>query len=155
MRIHTNKVDEVHRAIWRATRKMVNVRVDIDEHGSRSRAGAVEMKLTGNSPRHPNSGRWGADTYEYAATWDEWGMVLAAVYAADPDAICGSVKHPVYAGADDFHRQTGERFAGIQKGEAPNSLPADTHALHRWEPVRAGAQQCRKCTATRYAPLRG
>ena len=153
MRIHTDKTTEVRAAIWQATGALPGVYAEMSEHGSRSRAGALELRLTGNSPRRPNSGRWGADSYENAATWDEWGVVLGAVYAADPDAICGSAKRPVYAGADDYHWQTGERFAHV--GPDNYTLPEDTHTLHRWDYVAQGTVECTKCTATRYAPLRG
>ena len=157
MRIHTNKVDEVRRMIRAATYKMSGVYAELTEYGSRSRKGAVELKLTGNSGRRPNSGRWGADSWEYAATWDEWGVVLAAVFEADPLAICGSAKRPVYAGIDDYHWQTGERFAhvGDALGKIVPLLPEDTHANHLWDYVATGTRECRKCSATSYAPLRG
>src|SRR5690606_42006219 len=91
MRIHTDKTNEVRAAIWRATGALPGVYAEVSEHGSRSRAGALELRLTGNSGRYRNTGRWGAD-WEKSATWDEWGVVLAAVFAADPHAICGTAK---------------------------------------------------------------
>lgn len=158
MRIHTDKVNEVRYAIWQATGALPGVYAVLDWHGSRSRKGALELKMTGNAGRYRNSGKWGSDGEE-AATWDEWGIVLAAVFAADPDAICGSAKRPVYAGADDFHWQTGERFAHVGVALKTENLgpllPEDTHALHRWNYETFGTIKCGKCTAVRYAPIRG
>lgn len=148
MRIHTDKTSAVWGAIYEAVRGLPGVYSDVSEYGSRSRKGALELRLRGNSGRHPNSGRWGADSGEYAATWDEWGIVLAAVFDADPEAICGTAKRPVYAGADDYHWQTGERFAA-------GTMPEDTHVNHLWNWRATGEQECRKCTAVRFAPLRG
>lgn len=153
MRIHTDKAAEVRYAINAATRELPGVyHGPMSEHGSRSRKGALELSLTGNSGRYRNTGKWGADG-EKSATWDEWGVVLAAVYAADPEAICGTAKRPVYAGADDFHWQTGERFAHVGPGNY--TLPEDTHEVHMWDYVAQGTRECRKCSATSYAPLRG
>lgn len=152
MRIHTDKTSEVRAAIWQATGALPGVYAEVSEHGSRSRTGALELRLTGNSGRYRNTGRWGADG-EKSATWDEWGVVLAAVYAADPLAICGSAKRPVYVGIGDFHWQTGERFAHV--GPDNYTLPEDTHATHRWDYVATGTNECTKCTAVWYAPIRG
>jgi hypothetical protein len=65
----------------------------------------------------------------YALMWDEWGIVLAELYRRDPDLVCGSVKHPTYANAEDYHWQTGDRFQ-----PQPDGAPADiTLHTHRWE----------------------
>jgi hypothetical protein len=45
------------------------------EHGTRSR----------------NSGQYGAGT-DKAASWDEWGLWMNALYAIDPDALIGPYK---------------------------------------------------------------
>ena len=148
MRIHTDRLAEVRQAINAATRALPGVyHGEMPEHGSRSRKGALELRLTGQGPR------WTADNRDLAASYDEWGVVLGAVFAVDPDAICGSAKRPVYAGANDYHWQTGERFAHV--GPDNYTLPEDTHASHRWDYVAQGTVECRKCTAARYAPLRG
>ena len=67
MRIHTDKVDEVRRAIRAATSKVGGLYAEVSERGSRTREGAIELKLAGNSPYLRNTGR----SYEYAPTWDE------------------------------------------------------------------------------------
>jgi hypothetical protein len=149
MRIHGNKITDgaLRRAAMSAG--MANVTVRFTPHGSRSRALAYEVQLRGTSPRRANSGRYGADTRsasyaagEHAATWDEWGMFLAALFDADP-----SVTVPrVYDSAEHFHWATGDRF---------RTLTADRQHRpgHRWEHTGESAtgaysvSRCRKCNA--------
>lgn len=82
------------------------------EHGSRSHATAIEVQLTsydkepGDGRRRGNDGSYGAMADDYAATYDEWGWLIAAVYAQDADAVWGSVKNPYYANRFDFDRKT-------------------------------------------------
>ena len=101
------------------------------EHGSRKRERAFEVKLSGNSTRRRND-----NSGEFAATWDEWGLVLAAIFAADPEATCD-----YYADARDFHYKTNWRFAGGSFDACPN---------HRWEFHGIPREQdCTKCGAHR------
>jgi hypothetical protein len=94
---------------------------------SRTHPNAYEIRLEGSGGRN-NTGRYGAGDYN-GATWDEWGAVFGRLFALDPAARCGgSAARPVYACADDYHWQTGDRFRSGQ-------LPADTHPRHRWGPV--------------------
>jgi hypothetical protein len=67
--------------------------------GSRSRARGFVVRLSGS---HKVSTRGLPDK---AATYDEWGNFLAAIFALDPRAICGG-----YDGRDDFIVQTDGRF---------------------------------------------
>lgn len=78
--------------------------------GARKRAKRFDgVKLrAANGIYHPNTGTHGADGFEYAASWTEWGWWLARVFEVDPDAICAGAW--TYDGADDFHKQTGQRF---------------------------------------------
>lgn len=60
--------------------------------------------------RAGNSGSYGAMRPEhdgYAATYDEWGWFLAALYKLDATMIVGTPKSPVYNGGNDFHHRTG------------------------------------------------
>lgn len=84
--------------------------------GSRSRRWGFVFSLTGNSKHRRNFGGDG-----YAATWDEWGIVLAHLFLRDPNAHCG--KHS-YLSAEHFHWTTGNRFATL--------TPAQQHSRHRW-----------------------
>lgn len=121
MKIHTNLTPEEFRSLNAGLTTNFH---GLSEHGSRSRARAFEVRLGGNGGRN-NTGLYGAGDY-CGATWDEWGAFFAALYELDPEALCGgSVRRPIYADADDFHFQTGDRFR--------NGLPADTHPKHRWE----------------------
>ena len=83
-------------------------------HGSRSRARAFEIKLRadtgadrfGQTRRARNTGRYGADSYDVAATYDEWGILIAELLRVDEDAVFGP-----YKGRDDFDTQTNYEFA--------------------------------------------
>lgn len=146
MRIHTDKVSDVRTAIYGATATLPGVYADVTEHGSRSRAGALELRVTAE----PRPGRRLASTMgpnspgnrgEYAATWDEWGAVFAAIFTADPNATCYA-----YDGADHFHWATGNRYDG---------RPINRHDQHRWElagEVVTGAYAVHACKGRRGEP---
>lgn len=134
MRIHTDKQASVIGAIFAATAKMPGVHASVVPYGSRTRKRAVELRLEGNGG-HRN-------TYEQAATWDEWGVVLAHIFEVDPDALAGSAKRPTYADARHFHLVTGDRFGDLE-------LPEDTHKRHNWKPYpNPYGFKCTKCSAT-------
>lgn len=141
MRIHSDILTrgDILRATW--TRGMTGVDAQTSGHGSRIRRQATEVKLTGTSNRRPNPGAGGReDDGSRAATWDEWGMVLAELFAIDPHALAGSASYAVYNGAADFHRKTGDRFRTLQA--------ADQHRSHRWDfDASVGGHAC-KCGAT-------
>lgn len=57
---------------------------------TRKRASGWELSLEGYGTRHTrrrNSGMEGANGYGYAATWDDQGVWMAALYDRDPDAL--------------------------------------------------------------------
>lgn len=145
MKIHTNNPNAVRRAIQMAAADLPGVYVETTLAGSRSHSGAVNLKMEGTSNRKVNAGtarNVDRSDLPNAATWDEWGVVLAAVFDADRYALAGSVKHPIYRNAEHYHYATGWRF---EKG-----LPADAHQDHRWaqHPAEAsGWQKCTKCSA--------
>ena len=98
-------------------------------HRSMSHRYAVEVILSGDSPHRINSSEFG---HEQAATWDQWGIFLAVLYAADP-----TVKSWAYNGAEEFHRVTCNRF---NLAEYSDSVDSTTHedyrrTSHRWTPV--------------------
>lgn len=99
MRIHTT-ADRLDVAT--AARKAGIYLEKFNTHGSRSHRHAFEVIASGESPHRINSGKFG---HEYAASWDQWGIFLAAIYAVDPTA-----KSWAYTDADDFHAKTGHRF---------------------------------------------
>ncbi len=67
----------------------------------------------GKGTSHPyrrNTGQWGAEdgfypAIQWAASYDEWGEWLAALFEVDPGMIAGQ-----YKGRDDFHRQTEGKY---------------------------------------------
>jgi hypothetical protein len=144
MRIHTNRPDEVRQAIRTAASILPGVSAELSSHGSRSHAGALEVSLEGNGR---TGGQWGG-TDHCSATWDEWGVIFAAIFTADHDALAGNVKCPIYADGDHFAWATGARFS-------PDELPEDTHPRHRWEysgesvSGSYSVNACKRCTAVR------
>jgi hypothetical protein len=84
------------------------------EVGSRTHQFASEVQLEAavrdNGRRAGNSGSYGAMNSEYdgyAATYDEWGWLINALYEIDPDALWGSAKCPAYKNREDFDKKTG------------------------------------------------
>ena len=132
MRIHSNTLTSLD--IYRATDGLDGVYADVTTVGSRSHAGAFEVRLTGTSTRRTMDGR------DQAATWDQWGAFIAGIFEADPVAVLGSVKSPTYRDSSHFHAVTRYRFDA-------NKLPSDTHQQHRWE-YDGAVNQCSACSAS-------
>lgn len=131
MRIHSNTLTALD--IYRATDALPGVFAQVEWKGSRSHANAFEVRLEGTSTRLT------MDRKGQAATWDEWGVFIAAVFEVDPEALWGSAKTPNYRNADHFHAVTRYRFDS-------DALPSDTHQQHRWDYV-GGVNQCNRCSA--------
>lgn len=93
-----------------------------------------------HSARRPNTrDDWTRRNY-YAATWDQWGVLLGLLFQMDPDMKVGGYKRPYYDGADDFHLATDGRFRNVTElGDLP-----DFHGDHTF---RFGG--CTKCSASR------
>ena len=84
---------------------------DFSRHGSHSRDHAFEVRLAaepgadrnGKTRLARNTGQYGAAAEPFkAATYDEWGYWIAAVFSYDPNA-----KMSYYDDAEDFARKTG------------------------------------------------
>lgn len=135
MKIHSDliTVSDLYSATKAAG--MHGVRVRMIPKGSRKRARAFDVALTGTSNRRPNSGQAGAAGDDYAATWDEWGMFIQDLFEADPEAIIGD-----YTDYENFNYRTMGRFVFLT---AP-----DQHKSHRWEWLGEGGKyQCKNCPA--------
>lgn len=134
MRIHTDKIElrHIHAAMSEA--QVSPIRLTL--HGSRSRDHAFDVKLTGLSNRRCNG-----DTDEYAATWDQWGVFLGALYQMDPD-----MKVPYYDSRDHFNYVTDYRF-DTEEERQEIALAHD----HHWEFVAPRTFQCANCDALRYS----
>lgn len=161
MRIHTSATQQ---EIYRLAGDLPGVHIEtLTEHGSQTHERAFELALSGNGRHGGNSGRYGAvDDGTKSATWDEWGVVMARIFAIDPNTrMGGSVKRPTYADAEDFRWQTNGRFGGwtmTGTGAAfdtfvADGMPEDTHPVHRWDWQGTDATrtysvaQCKRCTA--------
>lgn len=116
MRLHTDTITS--QQIYHVANTFGVSVNELSSHGSRSHDHAFDVYLEGSSNRQSN----GRD--HKAATWDEWGMIMAALYVIDPDAMWGS-KAWGYKNVHDFHTQTCDRFA--------NGVPADLHTQHKWQ----------------------
>lgn len=114
MRIHTNLDIETFGQLSVTPKLRGQVYLErFYEYGSRSRARAFDTNLRGLhnltpdgvKRRRPNSGQRGAGN-DWAATYDEWGWFLAALFDADPTARCAGA----YDGRADFHRKTNGKY---------------------------------------------
>ena len=113
MRIHTDTLTMSD--VYVAARFARADVVDFTEHGSRSRDHAFNVKLEGESRRHPNGGASGRDYASgYAATWDQWGVFLSVLFDLDPTAHT-----PHDKGREAFTARTGERFMAFDSVEGP------------------------------------
>ena len=122
MRIHTDKLTEQDmRDALNSEKEIGRIAPTVtfkvlDPKGSRSHARAFEVQLeswdyeVGDGRRRGNDGAYGAMQEAWAATYDEWGWFLAALYRVDQDMICGSNKNPVYAGSLDYAMKTAETY---------------------------------------------
>lgn len=122
MRIHTNRfhAGDIYAAAGFAAGAIVEY---VREHGSRTRARSYDFYITGNSSHRPGFGK--ETIGEYAATWDQWGLLLGHLFSIDPDAHTGRCG---YRSSADFHYKTAHRFV-------PGFIrPEDTHRRHKWQP---------------------
>jgi len=131
MRIHSDSVSEleVRKAATLAGVGFTRFALK----GSRSRAQAFDVILTGSSTRRQNFG--GPDM---AATWDEWGIFLGHLFGLDP----AMVAKDAYASAEHFHWATGGRYRD------GNLRPSTQHPKHTWEYTgqsAAGAYSVHEC----------
>lgn len=154
MRLHTDKITSgdvvtVMRTLT-AEGKIKGVYAETRFSGSRKRARGMDLWLSAEARpgrrRKTNAGcaypgREGAGV-DVAATWDEWGIVLAALYEIDPD-LTGDY----YADAEHYHWSTGERFE--------DGGPETPHDNHSWDYTGATAtgayvvHECTKCGAVK------
>lgn len=136
MRLHSNVIRasdvrdalEAEKAAGRIA-KSVTFKILV-ERGSKSHDHACEVQLEswdqvkGDGRRVGNSGSYGAMSGEFAATFDEWGHLMSALFRLDPQAVWGSAKHPQYDGVLDFDAKTGMTYnhalLGILEGGESN-----------------------------------
>lgn len=135
MRIHTRL--EVQ-AIEASARYAGTTLVRLDHFNSRTAEHGWDVILSGQGVM---STRYGARS----ATWDEWGIFLAALYRLDGRAHCGP-----YLNVNHFRWSTAGRFLTL--------APSMQHLRHRWErqgmPVVYSTARC-SCGARRRWVLPG
>ncbi len=138
MRIHTNTIADpaVIRQALAQQKGLGRIASHVTfktltEHRSASHNYAYEIQLEAaerdNGRRAGNSGSYGAmrpSVDGYAATFDEWGWLLGALYASDPHMCVGTVKHPVYADRVDFDHKTGLTYNPERWLEIVNARPS-------------------------------
>lgn len=116
MRIHTNGNADTLREALRVAKEAGKVAGHVyfdkfNTHRSNTHQSAYEVHLgadhkeDGSKRRRPNSGGGDPDFAPWAATYDEWGWFLAALYDRDDTA-----KTTYYADAQDFHAKTNDAF---------------------------------------------
>ncbi len=103
MKIHSDVLtaDDVHAAAAKARRThMQDIYIDdLLTGGSRSRARRIELHCNAENGRYAtNSGTYGANGYNRAASWSAWGYFIAELFVIDPEAIVGQ-----YNGLADYH----------------------------------------------------
>lgn len=113
MRIHSDTLTYYHltdAAKAAATPEDGSVYVDMMMHGSRSRARAFEVGLSGDGTRNkrrrnPGAGNRDRSDLDYAATWEAWGRFLAYLFRVDPN-----MTSTYYSDENDFHTKTNGQF---------------------------------------------
>jgi hypothetical protein len=137
MRIHSSKITT--QDIYHAAATSPGVYAEVTTHGSRSHGRAFEVRLESNGTpdldgtsrrRRTNAGTSDVDRFilPYAASWSDWGRMLATLFDIDPEARC-----TYYANREDFHRQTVGRFLPGGESTGVNS------SADAWRASRANA----------------
>lgn len=109
MRIHSDNLNTVTPPQLIRIMADRNVTIHVTgKHGSRKRRQAFEVALRGHGAQHRRApqGRVTDDpSSEKAATYDDWGRFLAALYSIDPTMIAGP-----YTSVGDFNFRTEHKF---------------------------------------------
>lgn len=135
MKLHTCAIEaeDLHNAA-----RTAGVTFDVlTEHGSRSQRRAWTVKLYGSSGRLPGFGR--GDREHDAASFDEWGLFLAALYLVDPLMRAGH-----YESAEHFHWCYDDRYVLLTY--------AEQHRQHKWSagyPDASGLFSEAECIGTK------
>ena len=122
MFIHTNLLteDDVQRIVTSHVKGIIPL---TKEHGSRSHQRKIRLDLADNGALTVKGRRVGAASTlagSKGATFDEWGIVINAIFEADRDAVVGP--YPSYG---DFLYMTDWRYQDLEWD--------DQHGRHRWE----------------------
>lgn len=94
----------------------------IREFKPKAFANGYEFYLSGSSKYAAAHQSQGGYEREKAATWDEWGLVIEALYAVDPNAEIGH-----YTSRSDFIARTADEASRIRLYHDPESYYGRTH----------------------------
>ena len=120
--------------LWDAADKAHAKLTDSDQGKARKRSTVWNVALSGDSPYM--QGTASREPGTKAATWDQWGIFLNALFELDPEMTT-----QYYASATDFHTITGRRFETLTF--------IDSHRVHKWQwDGGKGGVYC-ECGATR------
>lgn len=124
MRIHTSTITYDHirellnreQAAGRIARHVTFKTLDRPRSSIRARAFEIQLEAgeRDRGRRAGNSGSYGVMRPEYdgfAATFDEWGWLLAALYRMDPAMVVGTPNNPTYVDRADFNERTGFTYS--------------------------------------------
>jgi len=89
---------------------------------SRTHAHSWDVLLSGSGRRGT---QYVSRTESPAATWDEWGMFLGALFRREPTMRCGNTRRPIYADLSHFSWVTDNRYDDL--------TPDQQHRVHRWD----------------------
>ena len=131
MKIHTDELT-AKRVTTMLRANVPGVRLEVETHGSRSRARRLDVK----PDAEPMKGRrLRMDGEGYGMSFDEWGILLDAIFRADPHAIAGP-----YRGRADFRETTAYRYDDLTW--------FDRCEVHRWRyPGNGYQRECTRCGA--------
>ena len=143
MKLHTSLTADTVRQVVHDL--IPGVTVVIEEHGSRSHERRLDFRPYDNGTLTVKGRRMTSNIGDFAGrkgiTYDEWGIVLNALYDLDPD-----MHATYYQNRDDFHAATGGRFRRLTwEGQ---------HGRHRWDFKSAGEFAC-QCGARKLYLSRG
>ncbi|QED11903.1 hypothetical protein SEA_MASHLEY_87 [Microbacterium phage Mashley] len=173
MRIHTHNITEQdirdalrgQKALGRIAGHVSFKTLSWHRSSIRNRAFEIQLKaeVRDNGRRAGNSGSYGAMRPEYdgyAATYDEWGWLLAALYLIDPYLVVGTGKYSTYSNAEHFHRETAwtydpERLIdALENGDDPFPIITGRAAKTKrgYFQGRRGADRCTEDEIRSYWP---
>lgn len=144
MKLHTSLTPDQVREV--ATNLIPGITVHISVHGSRSHDRRLDFTPLDNGTLTVKGRRLGPNVGPNVGikgiTYDEWGIILNALYDLDPD-----MNATYYTGRGDFHESTDWRFTDL-KWE-------DQHGRHRWDFKSAGEFMCECGAVKRHLESRG
>lgn len=122
MKLHTTLERHEIQSAFRDVRDIGHITVDVSmiqfdyepsrthPHGHKIQLGTFEQFSlpNGKSRRNKNTGKWGANSQMWAASYDEWGWFIARIFELDPTARWAG--GGAYQSPDDFIKKTDGKY---------------------------------------------